>query len=170
MTDSHSSPTRRSVISPSPPGLLAKGHSKDQAGRRLDARSRAILAAQAVLYVKAEAITEKATQLALSGEINAIRLCLRLSLPPRREQPIEFEIRQLSWIHDAEEAIADVIAAVAAAKITLAEAAEVVRLIEAYVRTCTAAQQWAQAESRPEQYRHRWTSRSETFSLRTRKR
>jgi hypothetical protein len=170
MTDSHSSRTRRSVISPSPAGPLAKGHSKDQAGRRLEARNRAILAAQAVLDGKAAAITEKATQLALSGEINAIRLCLRLSVPPRREQPIEFEIRQLTWIHDAGEAIADVIAAVAAARITLAEAAEMVRLIEAYVRTCTAAQQSAQAESRAEQYRHWWPRGSETFSLRTRKR
>ena len=78
MTDSHSSQTRRSVISPSPPGPLAKGHSEDRAGRRLDARSRTTLAAQALLDAKAEAITEKATQLALSGEINAIRLCLGL--------------------------------------------------------------------------------------------
>jgi uncharacterized protein DUF5681 len=149
MTDSLPSGPRRSLINPAPRGRpFEKGQSGNPAGRPLGARNRTTVAAQALLDGKAEAITDKAIEMALSGDINAIRLCLKLTVPPRREQPIEFEIRELTWINDAEEAIANVIAAVAAGKITLAEAAEVVRLIEAYVRTCLGMKQYALSEAR----------------------
>src|SRR5438045_9572105 len=125
MTDSLPSGPRRSVINPSPRGRpFEKGQSGNPAGRPLGARNRTTLAAQALLDGKAEAITDKAIEIALSGDINAIRLCLKLNVPPRREQPIEFEIRELTWIHNAAEAIAADITAVAAGKNTLAGADE----------------------------------------------
>jgi hypothetical protein len=95
-----------------------------------------------------EAITQKAAELALQGDINAIRLCLQHGLPPRREQPIEFELKKLESIHDATDAIADVISAVSVGKITVGEGITIVSLIEAFVRTCRGSQQWTQLEIR----------------------
>src|ERR1051326_1502761 len=102
MTDSHSSETRRrSVIDPPRGRPFTRGQSGNPAGRPLGARNRATLAAQILLDGQMEAITQKAAELALQGDINAIRLCLQHGLPPRREQPIEFELKKLESIHDA---------------------------------------------------------------------
>src|SRR5204863_10153954 len=127
---------------------FAKGQSGNPAGRPLGARNRTTMAAQALLDGKAETITAKAAELAESGDINAIRLCLDRLLPPRRDQPIEFEMRKLESIHDAPDTIADVLAAVAAGKITLNEGIELVKLVEAYARASEASQRWSQSAIR----------------------
>jgi Family of unknown function (DUF5681) len=140
MTDTE--PTNRRILIDSPRGRpFTRGQSGNPAGRPPGARNRATVAAQVLLDGQLEAITQKAAELAVQGDVNAIRLCLQHGLPLRREQPIEFEIRKLEWLSDAQDAIADVIAAVAAGNITLAEAAEVVKLIEAFVRACVAGEQ-----------------------------
>ena len=148
MTDSHSSETRRSVID-SPRGRpFAKGQSGNPAGRPLGSRNLATLAAQALLDGQLEAITQKAAEQALQGDINAIRLCLQHGLPSRREQPIEFELKKLESIHDAIHAIADVISAVSVGKITVGEGIAIVSLIEAFGRACRASQEREQSEIR----------------------
>jgi hypothetical protein len=173
MTDMHSSETRRSVIDPPPHRASTIGQFGKSAGRTLGARNRAALAAQAILDEKVEAITLKATEPAENGDFSAIRLCLGLVVPPRREQPIEFEIRKLEWIDDARQAIGDVIAAVAAGKITLTEAAEVTRLLEAYMGACEASQRSSELEDRAIYQRKRRERReldAGSFSLTTRRR
>jgi hypothetical protein len=87
---------------------------------------------------EAEALTRKAVELALDGDMNAIRLCLDRILPPRREQPIEFDLKELKSLHDAKDVIAAIIAAVAAGKITLSQAAELAKLVDMYIRACEA--------------------------------
>jgi hypothetical protein len=173
MNEAHSPEARRSVIDPRPGQAFAKGRFGKSAGRTPGATNRAALAAQAILDEKVEAITLKAIELAENGDFSAIRLCLGLVVPPRREQPIEFEIRKLEWIDDARQAIGDVIAAVAAGKITLTEAAEVTRLLEAYVGACEASQRSSELEDRAIYQRKRRERReldAGSFSLRTRRR
>jgi hypothetical protein len=139
MTDMHSPGVRRSVITPPRGRPFTSGQSGNPGGRPLGARNRATLAAQVLLDGQLEAITQKAAELALQGDINAIRLCLQHGLPPRREQPIEFELKKLESIDDAQDAIADVITAVSGGKITVGEGIAIVSLIEAFVRTCRAS-------------------------------
>src|SRR5271155_5536442 len=116
-----------------------RGNSGNPAGRPLGARNRATLAAEALLDGEAEALTRKVVELALTGDMNALRLCLDRLIPPRREQPIEIEVRKLESVEDAQYVVADIIAAAAGGKITLSGAAELVRLIEVYVKTCEAS-------------------------------
>jgi len=78
--------------------------------------------------------------------MNALRLCLDPLIPPRREQPIEIEVRKLESVEDAQYVVADIIAAAAGGKITLSGAAELVRLIEVYVKTCEASVRERQAQ------------------------
>jgi hypothetical protein len=172
MDEAHSPDARRSVIDPRPGQAFAKGRFGKSAGRTLGATNRAALV-PSYIGRESQAITLKATELAENGDFRAIRLCLGLIVLPRREQPIEFEIRKLEGIDDARRAIGDVIAAVAAGIITLTEAAEVTRLLEAYVEACEASQRSSELEDRAiyqRERRERWEPDAGSFSLRTRRR
>ena len=137
-----------SEISGTPRGRpFPKGESGNPTGRPLGARNRTTVAAQTLLDGEAEALTRKAIELALNDDLNALRLCLDRIIPPRREEPLEFELTKLETIHYAPGALADVIAAVAAGKITLSQAAELGRLIEMYVRTSEASQRSAREDT-----------------------
>lgn len=59
-----------------------KGRSGNPYGRRLGARNRATLAAEALLDGEAEKLTRKAVVLALRGNVACLRLCLDRILPP----------------------------------------------------------------------------------------
>src|SRR5215472_10909408 len=86
---------RRAVLDPPRGRPFEKGQSGNPAGRPIGSRNRATLAAQVLLEGQMEAITQKAAELALQGDINAIRLCMQHGLPPVREQPVEFELKKL---------------------------------------------------------------------------
>jgi hypothetical protein len=72
-----------------------------------------------------EALTHKVIELALTGDGTALRLCLDRILPPRRERPVSFIPPTLESAGDA---MAAIIAAVAAGEISRGEATELSRL------------------------------------------
>jgi hypothetical protein len=111
-----------------------RGKSGNPAGRPRGARNRATLAAEALLEGEAEALTRKAIELALGGDITALRLCLDRIVPPRREQLLAFELSELKEIHDAKRAVSEIIAAVADGNVTTSEAVELVKLVEIFIR------------------------------------
>jgi len=73
------------------------------AGRPRGARNRATLAAGALLDGEAEALTRKAIELALDGNILALRLCLERIMPPRREHSVMVSLPELHSPRDAGE-------------------------------------------------------------------
>jgi Family of unknown function (DUF5681) len=114
---------------------FAKGESGNPAGKPKGARHRVTLATEALLDGEAEALTRKAVELALAGDGAALRLCLERILPIRRERPVRF---QLPPSQSAADTIAEIIKAVAVGEITPGEAAELVKLVEAFVRALEA--------------------------------
>jgi hypothetical protein len=74
-------------------------------------------------------------ELALEGDLNALRLCLERVFPVRRERLLSFELPPLKTAADGAKAMAAVVAAVAAGHVTLGEAAELAKLVETFVRT-----------------------------------
>ena len=114
---------------------FAKGESGNPAGKPKGARHRVTLATEALLDGEAEALTRKAIEMALAGDGAALRLCLERILPIRRERPVRF---QLPPSQSAAGMIAEIIKGVAAGEITPGEAAELVKLVEAYVRALEA--------------------------------
>ena len=115
-----------------------RGESGNPSGRPLGSRHRATLAAEALLDGEVEALTRKAVEMALAGDSTALRLCFDRILPPRRERPVHFKLPRLQTAGDAAQALAAITDAVAAAEITPGEAAELAKLVEAFVRALEA--------------------------------
>src|SRR5215813_3228417 len=78
-----------------------KGQSGNPAGRPKGARNRTTIAVEALLDGQAEAITQKAIELALQGDRVALRLCLERILPAQRERRINFAMPSLESAEDA---------------------------------------------------------------------
>jgi hypothetical protein len=110
------------------------GISGNPLGRPKGARNRATLALEALLDGQAEALTQKAIELALAGDITALRLCLDRILPTRKDRPVTFGMPPISSAGDAKAASGALLAAVSEGRLTPNEAAEIGKLIEAYVK------------------------------------
>ena len=104
-------------------------------GRPKGSRNATTLALESLLDGQAEALTQKAIKLALDGDMAALRICIDRILPPRKDRPVTFSLPPISCASDAAKASASLVAAVSSGEITPAEAVEIGRLLETYVRT-----------------------------------
>jgi|SRR4051794_26109655 len=127
---------------------FVRGTSGNPSGRPRGARNRATLAAEALLSDETEKLTRKAVEVALTGDVNALRLCLDRIVPPRRELTFNIELTRLGSLQDASRAMADVLSSVAAGEITLSQGIELGKLIDLYVRTCEALEKSEHDEKR----------------------
>ena len=127
-------------------GRFQKGRSGNPAGKPKGARHRATLAAEALLDGEAEALTRKAVELALAGDVIALRLCLERILSPRRQRPVTFTFPVLRSAADSAAAMAALLAAVADGHIGLAEASEAAKLVDAFVRASEVTETAAREE------------------------
>ena len=120
-------------------GHFRKGASGNPYGRPAGTRNKALLAMEALLDGEAEAITRIAVEKAKEGDATALRLCLERILPPRKDRPVSFSLPQLGTVTDAPAATSAIVAAVAAADITVSEGSELARLVDTYVRAVEAS-------------------------------
>ncbi len=112
-------------------GRFAAGN----AGRPSGARNRTTMAVLELLEGQAEALTQRAVELALAGDTVALRLCLERVAPPRKDIPVQFALPQMTTARDAAEAAAAVLQAVSSGDLTPTEAAQVMALVDSYRRT-----------------------------------
>jgi hypothetical protein len=111
-----------------------KGESGNPAGRPRGARNQATLLIQNLLADDAEAIGRKAIEMAKSGDLAAIRLCMDRLAPARKDEPVAFELPPIEKAADSVAATASIVAAVAAGELTPSQAAELCKVIDVYVR------------------------------------
>lgn len=109
-----------------------KGRSGNPSGRPTGIRNRATMAAQALLDGEAEALTRKAIELALAGDLTALRLCLERIVPPRKDRAIEVAVPEIKGAADAPAAVAAILAAIASGEITIAEGKDLAAVVEAF--------------------------------------
>jgi Family of unknown function (DUF5681) len=121
-------------------GQWASGISGNPAGRPPGARNRATLAAAALLEAEAEGIARKAVELALGGDLGAIKLCLERLLPPLRERPLRLDL-PLRSPGDADAAILELLEAVRRGELTASELQALTRLVATFVDRARDAQQ-----------------------------
>ena len=118
-------------------GRFAKGNSLG--GKTLGARHMVTRAIEELLEGEHEALTRKAIEKALEGDMTALRLCLDRLAPARKDSPITFDLPPVQSALDAAGASAAVLAAVASGEVTPDEGGRVMALLVAHkgiVETC----------------------------------
>jgi hypothetical protein len=107
-----------------------KGQSGNPAGRPPGARNHATLAAEVLLEGEAEALTRRAIERALEGDVTALRLCLERVVPRRKSRVLAFELPPLDRVENLGGAIGSVLQAVAQGRLLLDEGAALVGMME----------------------------------------
>jgi hypothetical protein len=110
------------------------GRSGNPAGRPKGSRNVTTVALETLLDGQAEALTKKAVELALDGDMAALRLCMDRILPPRKDRPVTFTLPEIKSVQDAARTLSAVIGAVAAGELTPIDAAEISKLMDSYVK------------------------------------
>lgn len=109
-----------------------KGQSGNPKGCPTGSRHKATVAAQALLDGESEALTRKAVELALDGDLVALRLCLERIVPPRKDSPIRMTLPPMESAADIPAAMSSILAAVAAGELTPTEAQALAGLVEGH--------------------------------------
>lgn len=104
-------------------------------GKPKGARHRATMAATALLDGEAEGLTRKAVELALAGDVAALRMCLDRVAPVRKDAPVTFALPAMTCARDAAHAAGAVLGAVSEGDLTPTEGAHIMALVEAWRRT-----------------------------------
>ncbi len=90
--------------------------------------------AAVLLSGEAGALTRKAIELAIAGDIAALRLCIDRIIAPQKEQPIAFAMPAVGGAGDLAAAMNAVTVAAASGAMTPAEAASLAQVFEAHAR------------------------------------
>src|SRR5205807_2627603 len=108
--------------------------SGNPAGRPRGARNRRTLALETLMEDESDVITRKVIEMAKGGHISAIRLVIDRLAPLQKDRPVDFELPPLNTPADSVAALAAIVAAVAAGDLTPMEAAQLSKVVNAYVQ------------------------------------
>jgi hypothetical protein len=111
-------------------GTFAPGNALG--GRTPGSRHKVTLAIEALLEGQHEALTQKAIDKALEGDVVALRLCLDRLAPPRKDAPVSFDLPPIKSAADTVAASSALLDAVAAGEVTPDEAGRVMALLTAH--------------------------------------
>ena len=73
-----------------------------------------------------------------AGDLAALRMCMDRLVPARKHEPVDFELPRLDTAADSVAAAATIVAAVTAGELAPAEAADVAKVVDIYVRALAA--------------------------------
>jgi ethanolamine utilization microcompartment shell protein EutS len=104
-------------------------------GKPRGTRHKATQAVLGLLEGQAEALTQRAVEMALGGDSVALRLCLDRIAPPRKDIPVQFALPHMATAQDAAQAAGAVLAAVADGDLTPTEGAVIMGFVDAFRRT-----------------------------------
>ena len=114
-------------------GTFDQGFSGNPAGRPKGSLNGTTLAAQQLLKGEAEKLTRKAIQLALDGDLAALRICLERVLP-KRQPSIQIELGPLEEVDHLRAAFGGVLAAMANGQISATELTSLNALLDAHMK------------------------------------
>jgi hypothetical protein len=121
-------------------GRFQKGQSGNPRGRPAGSRNSATLACEALLEGQAEALTQKAVEMALDGDTVALELCMERIYPPRKDKLVEFPLPPIHTARDAADVMSSIMNAVATGQLTPADASELSKVVACTVKSFEAAE------------------------------
>ena len=87
------------------------------------------MAAQSLLDGEAEALTRKAIEAALEGNMVALRLCLERRCPPRKERPLAVKLPVVKGVAELPKLTSAILAAVGKGELEPGQAAALASLV-----------------------------------------
>ena len=111
-----------------------KGQSGNPSGRRRGSRHKVSLAIESLLEGEGEALARKAIDLALEGDLTALRLCLERLCPPVKQRPIHIKMPTVESASEAVGAMTAVLESVSTGEITTGEGQAFADMIERFRR------------------------------------
>lgn len=108
------------------------GQSGNLAGRPKGSHNKSTLAALTLLEGEAEALTRKAVDMALQGDIQALRICLERIVSPAKERPISISLPKVETAEDLPKITAALLSAVGFGEIGPTEASTLAKLVEVH--------------------------------------
>ncbi len=109
----------------------AKGQSGNIKGKPKGSLNKVTLAVQSLLDNEAEGLTRKAIELALEGDLVAVKLCLDRIIPVRKSRPINIDLPAVDTCAGISQAQAVVVQVVADGEITPDEGQVLSSILEA---------------------------------------
>ena len=106
-----------------------KGTSGNPAGKPKGALNHATRAAALLLDNECESLTRKVIELALSGDMTALKLCLDRIIPPRKERPVSIRLPSIKGVADLPRLTAAILKAVGQGELEPGQAAALVSLV-----------------------------------------
>src|SRR4051794_22124549 len=106
------------------------GQSGNPAGRKPGSRNRASQMLETLLEGQAEALVQKAVELALQGNSAMLKMCLDRLAPVRRGRSVQLDLGPIDDSYELAEAQVRVVKALAAGEISAEEAAAITKVIE----------------------------------------
>jgi hypothetical protein len=112
-----------------------KGQSGNVKGKPKGSLNKVTLAIQSLLDGEAEALTRKAIELAMDGDMSALKLCLDRICPPRKSRPIQIDLPDVNTADGVSQAQVTTVQAVAEGEITPEEGKVLADILEARRRS-----------------------------------
>ena len=113
-------------------GQFKNGTSGNPSGRPAGSRNQATLACEQLLEGNAEQLANKAVEMAMKGNINALRLCLERIIPPRKERCINLESKPIRSAQDLPLQFQDITTAITEGQITPGEGESLSNILTSY--------------------------------------
>ena len=114
-------------------GRFAKGHSGNSQRKPLGARHRYTRLAETMLEGEAEGLIRKLIELALAGDVAALKICVDRIVPAHR-RPVNFKVQIPNNTEGIMRAFDHILEAVANGEVTPDEAATITGIIESRCR------------------------------------
>jgi hypothetical protein len=113
-------------------GRWRKGYTPNPKGRPAGSRHKTTLAIEAMLEGEAEALTRKAIDMAMNGDVVALRLCLERAAPLRKGRPVVVDLPPIDTAKDVVGAVGAIVGAVGEGALTPEEGQTVASILDAH--------------------------------------
>ncbi len=115
--------------------LFKKGQSGNPSGRPKGSLNKTTLAVQSLLNGQAEEITQKAIELAIDGDVPALKLCFERLLPVKKDSPVNFRLPAIKSADDIIRVQTAIVREVSKGEITPMEAMRISTVMEGLRKT-----------------------------------